>query len=252
MNHKSDLVSSQNSNLSRECSSSSFRYYFTPCNVTKYPTTPRYFCRVRNLLQKDNWADFSNEDFKHSLQNCTSFALEYGYLSKITQQQGIYLVHQGSVPYTLKYICIAQRFINTGRKQWPSRYFSLLHTLMHVNELPELTFDYKTIFTVRNSSCGKVMFSQASVILSTEGHAWQGGMHGWGGGHTWQERWPLQRMVHILLECSFHSVPYGYKQPISISLATQLEDWQEIANQKAFPVPLDIVHTLFQNVQQCE
>ena len=53
---------------------------------------------------------------------------------------------------------------------------------MHVNELPELTFDYKTIFTVRNSSCGKVMFSQASVILSTEGHAWQGGMHGWGGG----------------------------------------------------------------------
>ena len=50
------------------------------------------------------------------------------------------------------------------------------------------------IFTVRNSSCGKVMFSQASVILYTggvakggacvvgdvhgRGQAWQWGMHG--------------------------------------------------------------------------
>ena len=47
------------------------------------------------------------------------------------------------------------------------------------------------------------------------GHAWQGGMlgrgmhgrgHAWQRGyvwrgHTWQERWPLQCMVHILLEC---------------------------------------------------
>ena len=45
------------------------------------------------------------------------------------------------------------------------------------------------------------------------GHAWQGG-HVWqgacvaggghggeGGGHTWQERWPLLRAVHILIEC---------------------------------------------------
>ena len=46
----------------------------------------------------------------------------------------------------------------------------------------------KRIFTVRNSSCGKVMFSQASVILSTGGRVWQrgacvvkGGMHGKGG-----------------------------------------------------------------------
>ena len=52
------------------------------------------------------------------------------------------------------------------------------------------------IFTVRKSSCGKVMFSQASVILSGGGeimhgrgvHAWQGacmagGMHG--RGHAW-------------------------------------------------------------------
>ena len=41
------------------------------------------------------------------------------------------------------------------------------------------------IFTVRNSSCGKVMFSLASIILSTgglhdRGHAWWGGMHGRG------------------------------------------------------------------------
>ena len=38
------------------------------------------------------------------------------------------------------------------------------------------------------------------------GHVWQGlGMHGGGacmaGGHVWQERWPLQRTVRILLEC---------------------------------------------------
>ena len=96
------------------------------------------------------------------------------------------------------------------------------------------------LITVRNSSCGEVMFSQASVILSMggKGHAWQGaGGHAWrggrracmaggmhdrgcvwqgvmggggmhGGGHTWhgrgrawQEKRPLQRTVHILLEC---------------------------------------------------
>ena len=72
-------------------------------------------------------------------------------------------------------------------------------------------------------SCGKVMFSQASVILFTEGRAWQvvymagrhmwrgGAMHGrggmggrgcaWQGWHAWQERWPLQRTARILLEC---------------------------------------------------
>ena len=120
------------------------------------------------------------------------------------------------------------------------------------------------MFTIRNSSCGKVMFLQASVILSTwgdgrvacmaggmygRGYAWQGYMHGRGAcmvgglhhrggmcgrgaacvmgvgvavagvhsrgvnqgtcmagacvveGCTWQERWPLQQMVRILLEC---------------------------------------------------
>ena len=39
------------------------------------------------------------------------------------------------------------------------------------------------------------------------GHAWQGVGHVWqegvcvAGGHAWQKRWPLQQMVHILLEC---------------------------------------------------
>ena len=69
-------------------------------------------------------------------------------------------------------------------------------------------------------SCGKVMFSQASVILFTGGcgrgacvagvgNAWQGVGNAWqgvcggeeGGTRTWQERRPLQRTVRILLEC---------------------------------------------------
>ena len=40
---------------------------------------------------------------------------------------------------------------------------------------------FDSLFTVRNSSCGKVMFSQASVILSTRRVACvAGGMHGRG------------------------------------------------------------------------
>ena len=42
-------------------------------------------------------------------------------------------------------------------------------------------------------SCGKVMFSQASVILFTGGCVAEG--------RAWQERRPLQRAVRILLEC---------------------------------------------------
>ena len=50
------------------------------------------------------------------------------------------------------------------------------------------------IITVRNSSCGKVMFSQACVKNSVHrgacmagGHAWwEGGMHG-KGKHAWQD-----------------------------------------------------------------
>ena len=74
-------------------------------------------------------------------------------------------------------------------------------TVSNRNERPvnlilheELTVTDFTIFTVRNSSCRKVMFSQASVILSMGGmcargvcmvgsmhdggHAWHGGMCG--------------------------------------------------------------------------
>ena len=45
------------------------------------------------------------------------------------------------------------------------------------------------LITVRNSSCGKVMFSQACVknsVHSGRGHIWQGGMHH--RGHAWQGR----------------------------------------------------------------
>ena len=61
----------------------------------------------------------------------------------------------------------------------------------------------KVMFTVRNSSCGKVMFLQVSFCP-------QGGVHGWQGGEAcvagagmraWQERRPLQWTVHIILEC---------------------------------------------------
>ena len=57
------------------------------------------------------------------------------------------------------------------------------------------------------------MFSQASVILFTEGGrvCMAGGMHGGGmhgrkgvcvwWGHAWQEQWPLQWTVCTLLEC---------------------------------------------------
>ena len=48
------------------------------------------------------------------------------------------------------------------------------------------------IITVRNSSCGKVMFSQAYVILST----------GWGADTPpFPPRQPLHRTVRILMEC---------------------------------------------------
>ena len=54
-------------------------------------------------------------------------------------------------------------------------------------------FTPTVIFTVRNSSCGKVMFSPASVILSTgracvarRGWAWQGRVWCRKGGHAWQ------------------------------------------------------------------
>ena len=66
------------------------------------------------------------------------------------------------------------------------------------------------IFTVRNSSCGKLMFSQVCVKNSV--HAGGASLWAWGvytSGHTPRTdthptpppRWPLQRTVRILLEC---------------------------------------------------
>ena len=40
--------------------------------------------------------------------------------------------------------------------------------------------------------------------MHSRGCAWHGGMCGRSmaeGMHAWRERWPLQQMVHILLEC---------------------------------------------------
>ena len=66
---------------------------------------------------------------------------------------------------------------------------------------------YFCIFTIRNSSCGKVMFSQASVILSmgrgVSQHALGRGcvsQHALGGRHV-ADPPPLQQTVRILLEC---------------------------------------------------
>ena len=96
--------------------------------------------------------------------------------------------------------------------------------LVNVNKTFMLTHNVNEIFTVRNSRCGKVMFSQASVILSMEGCTTcsrGGGIPACTetnilGRHPQSRhpradtplrqillppRRPLQRMVRILLEC---------------------------------------------------
>ena len=67
-----------------------------------------------------------------------------------------------------------------------------------------LIFYVVYIFTARNNSCGKVMFSQACVKNSVHG----GGQRVKGvyiplGGHPPGQTpwWPLKRATHILLEC---------------------------------------------------
>ena len=49
------------------------------------------------------------------------------------------------------------------------------------------------------------MHGGESVVQGVHGRECVAGMHGswhaWQGGHMWQERWPLQRTVRILLEC---------------------------------------------------
>ena len=106
--------------------------------------------------------------------------------------------------------------------------FYILNEALYISMNAIVRFSLVGIFTVRNSSCGKVMFLHLSVILFTGGsmcgrwacvagvcvcggvcawgHAWQGicvaGGCAYGGSMcAWQERWPLQRTVRILLEC---------------------------------------------------
>ena len=69
--------------------------------------------------------------------------------------------------------------------------FELRPVSIYLQLLVSFVCFHMTIFTVRNSSCRKVMFSQASVSHSV--HRWGGvhvgAMHGrgvCGGGHTWQ------------------------------------------------------------------
>ena len=79
----------------------------------------------------------------------------------------------------------------------------MLHRHTELSYKPQIT--YCQLITVRNSSCGKVIFSHASVSHSVHGgaacgmcdggacvaggvhgggDAWQGG-HAWRGGHAW-------------------------------------------------------------------
>ena len=50
--------------------------------------------------------------------------------------------------------------------------------------------------------CGRVHVWQGACMaggVHDRGHVWQGACMA--GGHAWQERWPLQWTVRILLEC---------------------------------------------------
>ena len=83
------------------------------------------------------------------------------------------------------------------------------------------------IFITVRSSCGKVMFSQASVILSTVG----GGGVCMAEGCAWQERRPLQRTVRILVECIL---------VINLSLQA-IYIWSEIRKHDAYST-LHMIH----------
>ena len=65
------------------------------------------------------------------------------------------------------------------------------------------------------------MCGERGCAWQRRGHAWQrgacmaGGMcGGGGGGHAWQERWPLQQMVRILLECILVIIT-GYNEVVA-------------------------------------
>ena len=82
-----------------------------------------------------------------------------------------------------------------------NRVQTLLHNVTISNLTGLLFYDSlrkKGIFTIRNSSCGNVMFSQASVILSTGGGV---SPRQTPHGQTSSPRRPLQQTVRSLLEC---------------------------------------------------
>ena len=94
-----------------------------------------------------------------------------------------------------------------------------------VSSLPK---SHQCFFTVRNRSCGKVMFSRASVILSTGGRC----TPPWAdtpspdrqtptlGRHPLPPRRPLQRTLRILLECILVSRFVSFSYSLEFRLAT--------------------------------
>ena len=110
-------------------------------------------------------------------------------------------------------ICKSNSFCNIYHLKLISRTL-----VLQVSLCTSLCIDYlqskQFLITVGNSSCGKVMFSQACVKNSvhrgggmhTRGRAWQGACVA--GGRVSQERRPLQRTVRILLECILVGMMY--------------------------------------------
>ena len=110
----------------------------------------------------------------------------------------------GEIPYHVTYPMMHVT-LPTSSPMNRSMPNAVISTSFSVVVTTELTGVKMAIFTVRNSSCGKVMFSQASVIL---GEGCVVVVHGRGAlgcmssrGRAWQERRPLQVTVRILLEC---------------------------------------------------
>ena len=86
----------------------------------------------------------------------------------------------------------AQKNTNHSAVTFKRILYMLLSHKVHSHVTPVFAF----IFYRPQHSCGKVIFSQASVILFGGGGCVAGGVRG-----RRQERRPLQRTVRILLEC---------------------------------------------------
>ena len=103
---------------------------------------------------------------------------------------------------TQPYLRSTQRCNRFNKDHCSRRFFSFLLFLPPGNEVCE-----GNVFT-------DVCLSTGGGACVAGGHAWQG--HPWQGGIrgrgcAWQERWPLQRVVRILLEfilVFFHFIPY--------------------------------------------